>query len=146
MESLRTRYYNIEHTLEEMGYSEQDYTYKYVIKLRDIIVGSSANNRDRNRMLKYLQHLIHRLPDKSKEFCPPVIDENPIIYRIRWHYRYRDPYFRELNFTDIYAPSVGSAIERFRSHIMQSDIGGLKRNSTIEIKSIEKASFTMCDE
>ncbi len=55
----------VKSALRQMGYDENyknGYERDYILKLMDIIIKSKANHRDRGRMLKYLQHIVHRLP------------------------------------------------------------------------------------
>lgn len=63
-DSIKALSSSVKYTLKEMGYDEKQYATEYVIKLHDLIIDSSANYRDRKRMLRNLQHLIHKLPNK----------------------------------------------------------------------------------
>ena len=69
-DGINSRIGAVKYTLRQMGYDEnykKGYEREHILKLMDIIIKSKANHRDRGRMLKYLQHIVHRLPMNTKD-------------------------------------------------------------------------------
>lgn len=65
METLGFSSFLIEADLGRWGYTPEDEEYILVMKIRDRLLESSANNTDKRRILRPLQHLIHKLPKKD---------------------------------------------------------------------------------
>lgn len=73
----------LEFYLKNRGYNPEDIEYKRVIRIRDILEESSANNRTRRRIFRHLRDLIYSLPKKQIDFRP-YLPINPSAYDVKF--------------------------------------------------------------